>query len=93
LAPRGRGIALRMYKNLAAIVPGHATGKGPGTGKVSVTRDVSAWTMGLSFNPDGVMNQIFRGAANTVDQLDAEGDGGYDRRASRRPHRGGLPDS
>ena len=55
----GRGIAFAKYKNLAAycaVVADVTVDRR--TGKVAVTRAVSAVDAGLIINPDGVVNQI-----------------------------------
>ena len=56
---RGRGIAFAKYKNLAAycaVITDVTVDRR--TGKIAVTRAVSAVDAGLIINPDGVMNQI-----------------------------------
>jgi nicotinate dehydrogenase subunit B len=56
---RGRGVAFAQYKNLAAYVAVIADVEvDRRTGKVRVTRAVSAVDAGLIINPDGVTNQI-----------------------------------
>jgi CO/xanthine dehydrogenase Mo-binding subunit len=55
----GRGIAFARYKNLAAycaVVADVTVDRR--TGKIAVTRAVSAVDAGLIINPDGVVNQI-----------------------------------
>jgi CO/xanthine dehydrogenase Mo-binding subunit len=55
----GRGIAFAQYKNLAAycaVVADVTVDRR--TGKVTVTRAISAVDAGLIVNPDGVVNQI-----------------------------------
>lgn len=55
----GRGIAFAQYKNLAAYVAVIAdVTVDRRTGKVTVTKAVSAVDAGLIVNPDGVINQI-----------------------------------
>jgi CO/xanthine dehydrogenase Mo-binding subunit len=56
---RGRGIAFAQYKNLSAycaVAVDVAVDRR--TGKIALTRAVSAVDAGLLINPDGVMNQI-----------------------------------
>jgi len=56
---RGRGIAFAKYKNLAAycaVAVDVAVDRR--TGKISLTRAISAVDAGLVINPDGVANQI-----------------------------------
>jgi CO/xanthine dehydrogenase Mo-binding subunit len=56
---RGRGIAFSKYKNLAAycaVVADVVVDRR--TGKIRVTRAVSAVDAGLVVNPDGIVNQI-----------------------------------
>jgi nicotinate dehydrogenase subunit B len=56
---RGRGIAFAKYKNLAsycAVITDVTVDRR--TGKIAVTRAVSAVDSGLIINPDGVVNQI-----------------------------------
>jgi CO/xanthine dehydrogenase Mo-binding subunit len=56
---RGRGIAFARYKNLASYVALVAdVTVDRGSGKVRVTRAVSAVDAGQVVNPDGVVNQI-----------------------------------
>ena len=56
---RGRGFAFAKYKNLAAYVAVVADVEvDRRTGKVRVTKAVSAVDAGLIINPDGVSNQI-----------------------------------
>jgi len=64
---RGRGIAFSKYKNLACYVALVAdVSIDRRTGKVSVTRVVSAVDAGLAVNPDGIVNQIEGGVIQSA---------------------------
>ena len=63
----GRGIAFSKYKNLACYVALVAdVSIDRRTGKVSVTRVVSAVDAGLAVNPDGIVNQIEGGVIQSA---------------------------
>jgi nicotinate dehydrogenase subunit B len=76
---RGRGIAFAKYKNLAAycaVVTDVTVDRR--TGKIALTRAVSAVDAGLIINPDGVVNQIEGGIIQSASWTLKE-QVGYDR--------------
>ncbi len=76
---RGRGIAFAQYKNLAgycAVIVDLTVDRR--TGKIALTRAVSAVDSGLVINPDGVVNQIEGGIIQSASWTLKE-QVGYDR--------------
>jgi CO/xanthine dehydrogenase Mo-binding subunit len=76
---RGRGFAFAKYKNLAgycAVITDVTVDRR--TGKIAVTRAVSAVDSGLIINPDGVVNQIEGGIIQSASWTLKE-QVGYDR--------------